>query len=175
MVGDIDFIAADFLAFMVDRALQSHAIVTAPKVGCVVQPLCAVFSHEFLPLAEDALSPWLPLIDEGGRVRALVDLFRLRSRRPTLPNAAVIMAGGRGQRLLPHTANTPKPLMQVGGRPILETLIRILHGHGFERFYLSVNYLADHIEAHFGDGSGLGVTIDYLREDRPLGTAHAGR
>lgn len=121
-------------------------------------------------LAERALSTWLPLIDGEGRLRGLVDLVRLRQTRDTHPNAVVIMAGGRGERLWPHTADTPKPLVTVGGRPILETVVRVLHGHGFNRFYMAVNYLAEQIEAHFGDGAGLGVKIDYLREDRPLGT-----
>ena len=122
-------------------------------------------------LAEQAASPWLPLVDKQGVVRGLVDLVTLRQQHRQLPNAAVLMAGGSGRRLMPHTEDTPKPLMPVGGRPILETLIRVLAGHGFERFYLSINYLGERIEAHFGDGAAFGVKIDYLREDRPLGTA----
>src|SRR5690606_2187819 len=119
---------------------------------------------------EQALSNWLPLVDRDGTLRGLVDLVRLRQARHSQPNAVVIMAGGRGERLWPHTADTPKPLVTVGGRPILETIVRVLHGHGFTRFYLAVNHLAEQIEAHFGDGGSLGVAIDYLREDRPLGT-----
>jgi dTDP-glucose pyrophosphorylase len=157
------------------RALLRNPDIEQPVEGIMTpHPRTAPFNiseQDLRALAERALSPWLPLVDQSGKVRGLVDLYQLRQRRQALPNAAIIMAGGRGQRLWPHTADTPKPLMQVGERPILETLIRILHGHGFRRFYLSVNYLAEHIEAHFGDGASLGADIRYLREDQPLGTA----
>jgi dTDP-glucose pyrophosphorylase len=122
-------------------------------------------------LAEGAKSPWLPLVDDQNCVRGLVNLLTYRQQRTRLPNAAVLMAGGRGTRLMPLTAEMPKPMMSIGGRPILETLIRQLAGHGIDRFYLSVNYLAEKIEAHFGDGASLGVEIRYLHEDSPLGTA----
>jgi dTDP-glucose pyrophosphorylase len=122
-------------------------------------------------LAEDALSTWLPLVDDQGRITALLDLVRLRQASRRLPNTAVLMAGGRGERLMPLTANTPKPMLVVGGRPMLETVLRLLHAQGFERFLISVNYLADQVKAHFGDGSAFGVQIEYLHEDAPLGTA----
>ena len=156
------------------RALLRNSDVHQPVRDIMTQrPRTAPFNisdEDLRALAEQALSPWLPLVDEAGRVRGLVDLIRLRQVRQSLPNAAVIMAGGRGKRLWPHTADTPKPLVSVGGRPIIETVIRILHGHGFSRFFLSVNYLADHFEAHFGDGSNLGGDIRDLHEDQPLGT-----
>lgn len=122
-------------------------------------------------LANDGTDTWMPVVDGDGVVRGLVNLMRFRRNVRRLPNAAVIMAGGRGERLMPQTANVPKPMMMVGGRPILETLIRILHGYGFERVYLSVNHLAEHIESYFGDGSSMDMHIEYLREDTPLGTA----
>jgi dTDP-glucose pyrophosphorylase len=156
------------------RALLRNPDIEQPVSGIMTrQPRTAPFdvAEETLrALAEQALSAWLPLVDKSGTLRGLVDLVRLRQMRHRLPNAVVIMAGGRGERLLPHTADTPKPLVTVGGRPILETVLRVLHGHGFARFYLAVNYLAEQIEAHFGDGSSLGVEIEYLHEDQPLGT-----
>ncbi len=130
-----------------------------------------IAESELRALANETLSAFLPLVDDEGIPRALIDLVRLKQSRPALENAVVLMAGGRGERLMPHTAMRPKPMIEVGGRPILETLVRVLHGHGFERFYLSVNYLASAIEEYFKDGSWLGVQIDYLREDAPLGTA----
>jgi len=86
------------------------------------------------------------------------------------PNIAVVMAGGRGIRLGDITQRVPKPMLKVAGRPILERLVLHLVGHGIRRIFLSVHYLADVIEGHFGDGSQLGCRIDYLREVEPLGT-----
>jgi dTDP-glucose pyrophosphorylase len=116
----------------------------------------------------------LPLVDAGWR---LVDLLFLDDLTEVarLRNCAVIMAGGAGSRLRPLTETVPKPLLRVGGKPLLEIMIERLRGHGVSDFYLSVHYKSDMIEAHFGDGSRLGVSIRYLREDEPLGTAGALR
>jgi NDP-sugar pyrophosphorylase family protein len=89
------------------------------------------------------------------------------------PNWAVIMAGGRGSRLRPLTEEVPKPLLRVAGRPILERIVLHLVGFGIKRVFISVGYLGELIEEHFGDGSGFGSSIEYLREERPLGTAGA--
>src|SRR5207248_369977 len=78
----------------------------------------------------------------------------------TRPNAVVLMAGGLGTRLRPLTETTPKPLLRVGGRPLLETIVESFADHGFTRFFLSINYRADQVEAYFGDGSQLGVEVD---------------
>lgn len=86
---------------------------------------------------------------------------------------AVILAGGKGTRLLPYTASFPKPLMPVGDYPILEVIIRQLRKQGFTRITISTGHLAQLIEAYFGDGSNWDVKIDYVREDRPLNTAGA--
>lgn len=113
----------------------------------------------------------VPVVDEEGRVvgvhteRALVGVQQRH-------NAAVIMAGGRGTRLAPLTDRVPKPMLRVAGRPILERLVLHLVGSGINRIFISLNYLGEVIEEHFGDGSNLGCRIEYLREDRrvPLGT-----
>lgn len=83
------------------------------------------------------------------------------------------MAGGRGLRLHPLTESRPKPLFNVGGKPVLEQIIEGFRGQGFRTFYLIVNYRAELIRKHFGDGSCLGVQISYVEEDQatPLGTA----
>ncbi|MDY6987476.1 MAG: sugar phosphate nucleotidyltransferase [Thermodesulfobacteriota bacterium] len=83
---------------------------------------------------------------------------------------AVVLAGGKGRRLLPYTTVIPKPLMPVGGRPILEVIIRQLKFNGFSRVTMAVGYLAELIEAYFGDGKKYGMEIDYSREEEPLGT-----
>jgi NDP-sugar pyrophosphorylase family protein len=84
---------------------------------------------------------------------------------------ALILAGGQGSRLKPFTVVIPKPLVPIGEMPILELLIRQLLAQGFQRLTLSVGYLASLIEAYCGDGSRWGVSIDYLHETEPLGTA----
>jgi NDP-sugar pyrophosphorylase family protein len=88
-------------------------------------------------------------------------------------NPVILLAGGKGMRLRPITEHIPKPLVEVGGRPILERIVSDLRDAGFRRFFLSVGYRADMIQDHFGDGSAFGVSITYLHEDQPLGTAGA--
>jgi dTDP-glucose pyrophosphorylase len=93
---------------------------------------------------------------------------------PTLrPNILVIMAGGMGKRLLPHTEHCPKPLLPVAGKPMLEHIIERAKAEGFAHFVLAIHYLGHMIEEYFGDGARLGVKIEYLREQAPLGTAGA--
>ena len=114
----------------------------------------------------------LPVVDDDGRVIGLVRLGDLIAGAPMRkPNPVVVLAGGLGHRLRPLTDTTPKPLLEVGGRPILETIVRHLVSHGYWRIYLSVNHLAESIRAHFGDGHAFGVEIVYLEEPARLGTA----
>ncbi len=83
----------------------------------------------------------------------------------------VILAGGKGRRLLPYTTSFPKPLMPLGDRPILEIILRQLARDGFDKITLAVGHLASLIEAYCGDGAAFGVELSYLHEDTPLGTA----
>jgi dTDP-glucose pyrophosphorylase len=114
----------------------------------------------------------LPVVDERRHVVGLHlwDALMLPRHRP---NSMVIMAGGQGTRLRPHTESCPKPLLPVGGKPMLEHIILRAKSHGFERFILAIHFLGHMIEEHFGDGNRLGVQIEYLREQSPLGTAGA--
>lgn len=112
-----------------------------------------------------------PLLDGGGRVVGLYPDAAIATK--ARDNLVVIMAGGRGVRLLPHTENCPKPLLPVGGKPMLEHIIERAKAEGFHRFMLAVHYLGHMIENHFGDGSRWQVEIEYLREQTPLGTAGA--
>jgi len=89
------------------------------------------------------------------------------------PNIMVIMAGGKGTRLHPHTIERPKPLLCIEGKPILEHIIDRAKNQGFTNFVLAIHYLGNMIEDHFGDGDKFGVKIQYLRETSPLGTAGA--
>jgi dTDP-glucose pyrophosphorylase len=88
-------------------------------------------------------------------------------------NVMVIMAGGRGTRLGDHTQDCPKPLLAVGGKPMLEHIIGRAKIEGFKHFVLAIHYLGHMIEDYFGDGSKLNINIEYLRENTPLGTAGA--
>jgi dTDP-glucose pyrophosphorylase len=114
----------------------------------------------------------MPIVDAEGIVVGLelVDDFLAQ---PTRDNWVIIMAGGLGTRLQELTRETPKPMLMVGSRPLLETIVRGYAAQGFRRFYFAVNYKAEQIEAHFGDGSKLGVEILYLREEQRMGTAGA--
>ncbi|MEL6714571.1 MAG: nucleotidyltransferase family protein, partial [Planctomycetota bacterium] len=114
----------------------------------------------------------IPTLDDAGRVTGLstVDDFLLPAERPEW---VVVMAGGLGTRLRELTQKTPKPMLEVGGRPILETIVRNFHAQGFRRFFFAVNFKAEVVESHFGDGSALGVEIQYLREKERMGTAGA--
>lgn len=95
------------------------------------------------------------------------------STTATRANSMVIMAGGKGTRLLPHTQTCPKPMVLVGGKPMLEHIIERSKLEGFNHFVLAIYHLGHIIEAHFGNGERLGVKIDYIREQSPLGTAGA--
>ena len=123
-------------------------------------------------LMREAVIRHLPEVDGEGRV---IDLFFLDGpeRYEVLPNAAVLMAGGRGERLHPLTSNKPKPMLAIGGKPVLERAVEHLVEQGFQRFYFAINYLGHVVEEYFGDGSRFGVNITYLREQRRLGTAGA--
>jgi NDP-sugar pyrophosphorylase family protein len=112
----------------------------------------------------------LPILDKSGNV---VDLVTDRPELTPFDGTFVIMAGGRGSRLMPLTDSTPKPMLLVGAKPILEHILTSAISQGFENFVISVNYLGKQIENYFGDGSAWGVSITYLREEEPLGTAGA--
>jgi dTDP-glucose pyrophosphorylase len=114
----------------------------------------------------------LPVVDDDRRIVGLHLWDELMAPR-WRPNLMVIMAGGRGTRLRPFTENCPKPMLLVGGRPMLEHIIERARSEGVRRFKIAVHYLGHMIEDHFGDGSRWQVEIDYIREESPLGTAGA--
>lgn len=114
----------------------------------------------------------IPITDEKGRVVGL-HLWDEIGMPTVRPNIMVIMAGGKGTRLHPQTENCPKPLLPVAGKPILEHIIDRAKMEGFRHFILAIYYLGHMIEDYFQDGKRFGVTIEYLREELPLGTAGA--
>jgi len=114
----------------------------------------------------------IPIVDHAGSVVGL-EVLETILEPPRRENWVVLMAGGLGVRLKPLTDEIPKPLLKVGGKPILETILENFLEYGFNRFYISVNYKGELIEQYFGDGSRWGVKISYLREKEKLGTAGA--
>ena len=111
----------------------------------------------------------VPVMGRAGRLVGLHAIEEYLQSDP-VPNWAVILAGGKGTRLRPITEHIPKPMVRVAGRPILERLVLALVGSGIRRIFLSVNYKRDVIQEFFGDGSAFGCRIEYLEEERPLGT-----
>lgn len=114
----------------------------------------------------------IPVVDKQRHVVGLHLLNELIAPAKR-PNIMVIMAGGKGTRLRPHTENCPKPLLPINGKPMLEHIIERAKADGFRCFVLAVHYLGHMIKDYFGDGSEWGVEIDYLDEGLPLGTAGA--
>ncbi|MFC2151958.1 nucleotidyltransferase family protein [Bacteroidota bacterium] len=112
----------------------------------------------------------LPFLNANKEILKVYELYRLKS---VLPLDAVIMAGGRGERLRPVTDTIPKSLIKLGNKPIIEHTIDHLILFGVENIYISVNYLKDQIKDYLGDGSEKGIKITYVEEEKALGTAGA--
>lgn len=160
------------------RALLGGATLDAPALPAANRDFTAV-TKSMAPRAvlELMSARWLseiPVIDDDGK---LVGLRLLRELITAVDRdeLVVIMAGGRGRRLRPLTDQMPKPMLSVGGRPILERIVTHLTRSGLRRLRIAVNYEADQIRAHFGDGQAFHCAIEYLEEqaDAPLGTAGA--
>jgi dTDP-glucose pyrophosphorylase/CBS domain-containing protein len=117
----------------------------------------------------------LPIIGADRRVVSIAHLDSLVRPQETADNWVVIMAGGMGKRLRPLTEEIPKPLLSVGSKPLLETIVENFQRHNFGRFYFSVNYKAHLIREYFGDGGKWNAEIRYLEEKQKLGTAGALR
>lgn len=114
----------------------------------------------------------IPILDDKRRVVGLETLLHLL-KKPKYENVIFLMAGGFGKRLRPLTNKTPKPLLNVGNKPILETILEQFVESGFQNFYISTHYKADMVEEYFGNGEQWGVSIQYINEKIPLGTAGA--
>jgi dTDP-glucose pyrophosphorylase len=146
----------------ITSVIHRNALVVPPEMGreMVMQLMVANKIQQ------------IPAVDEHRHVVGL-HLWDEIATPPVRPNLMVIMAGGMGTRLRPHTENCPKPLLPVAGKPMLEHIIEHAKLEGFSHFVLAIHYLGHMIEEHFGNGERLGVQIDYLREQSPLGTAGA--
>jgi len=112
----------------------------------------------------------VPIVNDKNQI---VDILNFRIQKTKLPIDVVIMAGGRGSRLHPLTEKTPKPLLKVGDKSILEHIIDSLKIYGITNIEISINYLGHMIKDAFGDGSSKGLNISYIEENEPLGTIGA--
>ena len=140
----------------------THAPVTAPHGTSRV---------ELLKLMTALTFRHVPLLDSDGRV---VDLALLSDVvAEAFPQHAVVMAGGLGTRLRPLTADLPKPMLPVGDRPLMEHILQQLHESGIRHVSITTHYKPETIVEHFGNGAAFGVELNYVHEDRPLGTAGA--
>ncbi len=124
-------------------------------------------SYEVITSLKDSSAKIIPLLTNDKKIQRFINLFELKA---ILPIDAVIIAGGKGERLLPLTKNTPKPMLCIGKKPILEHNIDFLSQYGITEFHISVNYLKNIIKDYFKNGSNKNIQISYIEEDEPLGT-----
>jgi dTDP-glucose pyrophosphorylase/CBS domain-containing protein len=146
----------------IDTILNHEPLVVPPDLSrdMVLQLMQANLIHQ------------VPILDKNRRVLGIHfwdDIVTPKNRS----NLMVIMAGGEGKRLRPHTEKCPKPMLPVNGKPMLEHIINGAKAEGFQHFILAVYYLGKRIEDYFGDGSQWNIQIDYLHEESPIGTAGA--
>lgn len=125
------------------------------------------FSLDRLEVLKEMKIQYVPLLNENNEIEEILDLNKLKS---VLPLEAIIMAGGKGTRLKPHTLTTPKSLLEINGKPIIEYNIDRLIQYGVKKIYISVNYLKEQIKDYFGDGTSKGISIEYIEEDVITGT-----
>jgi len=160
----------------VRRAILSGRSLTEPVAGVMnVSPVTVTTDagrDDLVQLMKSSTVRRLPVLDAAGHVVGLELLEQLVDVGGR-DNHVVLMVGGLGTRLMPRTEHVPKPMLHVGGKPMLERIVEGFKGHGFRRFTMAVNYRGEMIKEHFGDGSRFGVEIDYVNETKRLGTAGA--
>lgn len=125
------------------------------------------FNQEKLFSFKESKISALPILDENNKVIRILELNKIKA---LLPVDAVIMAGGRGERLRPLTDTTPKPMLPVGGVPIIERNIDRLISYGIHSITISIKYLGNQLVEYFGNGESKGASIKYVEENKPLGT-----
>ncbi len=168
----------------VRRALLAHTDIDQPVSALLDHKRGAADSHppitapvdtpaaELITTMNAAAIRQVPMVDDAGRVRGLALLSDL-VREYEQPLTAVVMAGGFGRRLMPLTESTPKPMLPVGGRPVLEHILDGLRSSGIRHVNLTTHFKGEQIHGHFGSGEDFGIDISYVDEEQPLGTAGA--
>jgi NDP-sugar pyrophosphorylase family protein len=114
----------------------------------------------------------IPIIDESGKVIGIQEISQLLKPNEK-KNKVILMVGGLGERLGSLTKDTPKPMLKVGNKSILETIVESFKGYGYTNIVMCLNYKSEIIQNYFGDGSEFGVNIEYILEEKRMGTAGA--
>jgi dTDP-glucose pyrophosphorylase len=144
----------------VTMVMARHPITVSPNAT----------KDEVLSLMRNNKISQIPEVDKHGKVLSL-KLAEELLNPDAFTNYFVIMAGGMGTRLHPLTENCPKPMLKIGGKPIVEHILEKARGDGFEHFVVTIGYLAEKVSDYLQDGRKWGVNIEYIEEDKPLGTA----
>ncbi|WP_340153107.1 nucleotidyltransferase family protein [uncultured Marivirga sp.] len=190
-LAKLDLLAADAILFVVDEDQKLVGSLTDgdvrrgllkdmsinQKVVDFIQPnpkyiIKSNYKVEDLDKFRKANLKVIPVLNDTHQV---INVINFRFLKSYLPIDAIIMAGGRGTRLKPLTDNTPKPLLKVAEKPIIEHNIDRLISYGIDDFWLSINYLGEQLQNYFKNGESKGVQINYVTEDKPLGTVGAVR
>lgn len=162
----------------VRRALLSGQTVESPVSTAMhanpyVMPV-ASNRHQIIEGMHSAQVKQMPLLRPDGRLAGIATYDMLSGfERVPRSTPVVIMAGGKGKRLLPLTQDIPKPMVEVGGAPMLQHILQQFVRQGFCEFHIAINYLGHRVEEHFGDGTRWDCRITYIREPEFLGTAGA--
>lgn len=165
-VSDGDIRRGLLNGFNLESSIES-IYFTEPTVANINDP-----KENIIRIATAKKIHQIPIIDNNGNLIGLETLDELVSKK-TKSNPVVLMAGGLGTRLGELTKNVPKPMLHVGNKPILQTIIENFAKYGYTEIIISVNYLSHMIEEYFGDGNQLGVSINYIHEQKRMGTAGA--
>ncbi len=159
------------------RAILKEVGLDAPISSLMESRFTAVAPEteprEVLKLMQTRSIRQVPVCNTEGRVMGLYVLEDLIEPPASRPNWVVIMAGGRGRRLRPLTDYIPKPMLPIDGRPLLEGVLDRVTSCGFRRVFISINYRGEDIVRHFSDGRRFGCSIEYIKEEQPLGTGGA--
>ena len=176
IVGENDQLLGTITDGDVRRAILRGVSLDSPSTDIMSRAPVTAFAgasrNSLLSIMRSKKVNQLPLIDPDGRVVGIETLGQLINSEVD-ENIVVLMAGGLGSRLRPLTNDTPKPLLEVGNKPLLETILEQLLSHGFQRIYVAVNYLADAVKEHLGDGASWNAEIKYIEEEERMGTAGA--
>ena len=160
----------------VRRALIKHHSINTPLSDAMFKgpTTASVYDdrEKILDMMKSKGLLQVPIVDSKGIIVGLETLEHLL-HKDRFNNPVFLMAGGFGKRLRPLTNDIPKPLLKVGNKPILETILNQFIAMGFHNFFISTHYKAEMVRAHFGDGEQWGVDIQYVHEEKPLGTAGA--
>lgn len=151
--------------FLKDASVKD-SITTVMNVNCK-KVFFYNLDNAFINYCRQEGINYIPVVCEQEKV---IDILNLHDYKEIINVDAVIMAGGRGERLMPLTKDIPKPMLKVGNKPIIEYNIDRLQKFGVRNIHISINYLGHQIKDYFNDGSDKGLNIHYVQEDKPLGT-----